>query len=695
MNLSLIRSMTRSAVFELENGKCFRPEHPFTVALNGKTIYESCNINVFSLFSLTPSTSYTVEVDAEGEHLKLDFTTEAESFFVDASRYGLVADGETDNTGKLQAALSTCPKGGTVYVPAGRYRTASLFLKSNTTLYLEKGAVLLGDNDRTHYPILPGVLPSENEVDEYYLTGWEGNPLDSFAGLLNITQVHDVVVTGEGTLDCDAENGDWWVTPKIKRIAWRPRAVAAVDSENICLHGITVQNSYSWTIHPIFVKHLDLLNFNINNPYNAPNTDGIDPESCEYIRIIGVNIHVGDDCIAMKASKVFLGMKLKKSCEHTVIRNCLLDKGHGGIVIGSEMSGGVKDMVVTQCLMDHTDRGLRVKTRRGRGNTAVIDGLVFRNVEMRGVKAPFVINMFYFCDPDGHGPYVQCRDAMPVDEYTPKLGSLTMEDIVATDAQFAGCYFDGLPEQPIERVSMKNVTITFDPNAEAGQAAMADNRPLVKKLAIYAENVKSIQLHNVKIEGYEDLLNPALKGKIATADPANSSSAFAHLTNMLLAMGGYEDDKAWQYVHDLFENVDGKICESSSGVYKGVADGEYVVGLSYEDPCAQLVLDGAPVKIVYMKEGTVFLPASATIIKGAKNMDNAKLFIDFILSEEVQNIWGSTLTNRPVMKDAATNDAMTPMADINVIEEDIPYVSAHKSELVDKYTEIITDLQSK
>ena len=347
MNLTLIRSMTRSAVFELENELCYRPAHPFTVALNGKTVYEACNTNVFSLFSLLPGTTYTVEVQAEDETLKLDFTTEAETFFVDAARYGLVADGETDNTVRLQAALSTCPKGGTVYVPAGRYRTASLFMKSNTTLYLEKGAVLLGDNDRTHYPILPGVLPSENEVDEYYLTGWEGNPLDSFAGLLNITQVHDVVVTGEGTLDCDAENGDWWVNPKVKRIAWRPRAVAAVDSENVCLHGITVQNSYSWTIHPIFVKHLDLLNFNINNPYNAPNTDGIDPESCEYIRIIGMNIHVGDDCIAMKASKVFLGMKLKRSCEHTVIRNCLLDKGHGGIVIGSEMSGGVKDMVVT------------------------------------------------------------------------------------------------------------------------------------------------------------------------------------------------------------------------------------------------------------------------------------------------------------------------------------------------------------
>ena len=199
---------------------------------------------------------------------------------------------------------------------------------------------------------------------------------------------------------------------------------------------------------------------------------------------------------------------------------------------------------------------------------------------------------------------------------------------------------------------------------------------------------------DIEIKGYEDLLNPELKGKIATADPANSSSAFAHLTNMLLAMGGYEDEGAWEYVEKLFENIDGKICESSSGVYKGVADGEYVVGLSYEDPCAQLVKDGAPVEIVYMEEGTVYLPASATIVKGARNMDNAKLFMDFILSEEVQNIWGSTLTNRPVMKDAQTSDYMIPLADIKVIEEDIPYVSQHKQEIVDHYTEIFTDLQS-
>ena len=108
MKLSLIRSMTRSAVFELENGLCYRPAHPFTVQLNGETVYTACETNVFSLFSLLPGTPYTVAVQAEGETLTLDFTTEAETFFVDASRYGLVADGTTDNTGKLQAALSTC-----------------------------------------------------------------------------------------------------------------------------------------------------------------------------------------------------------------------------------------------------------------------------------------------------------------------------------------------------------------------------------------------------------------------------------------------------------------------------------------------------------------------------------------------------------------------------------------------------------
>lgn len=197
---------------------------------------------------------------------------------------------------------------------------------------------------------------------------------------------------------------------------------------------------------------------------------------------------------------------------------------------------------------------------------------------------------------------------------------------------------------------------------------------------------------DIKIEGYADLLNPALKGKIATADPASSSSAFAQLTNILLAMGGYESEEAWKFVEELFTNIDGKISSGSSGVYKSVADGEMVVALTYEDPSATLVRDGAPVKIVYPVEGSVYLPATTGIIKNAKNLDNAKLFIDFITSQEVQDIYGTTLTNRPVLKEVQVADFMTPMEDVVRIEEDRDYVNANKDAIVEHYKEIFTSI---
>ena len=122
---------------------------------------------------------------------------------------------------------------------------------------------------------------------------------------------------------------------------------------------------------------------------------------------------------------------------------------------------------------------------------------------MRGVKAPFVINMFYFCDPDGRSDYVQTHEALPVDEMTPTLGTLEMENITATDAQYAGCWFSGLPEHPIEGVKMHNVKISFAPDAKAGQAAMMCGANASCKVGVHAENVHKIELHNVAITGYE------------------------------------------------------------------------------------------------------------------------------------------------------------------------------------------------
>lgn len=503
MQIKLLRAMTRSAVFELCNESCYYAPSPFCVTLDGRTVMQEQTTNVFSVYGLEPARSYELRVCSDGDTGTLYFTTETESFFVDASRYGLAGDGVTDDTAKLQAAIATCPPGGTVYVPAGIYRTQSLFLRSSITLYLEKGCTLLGGADRRDYPILPGVLPCHDEVHEHYLGSWEGNPLDCFAGLVNVINAEDVTITGQGTIDANADAGDWYENVRQRRGAWRPRLFFTNGARNVTLHGVKVRNSYSWTIHPTYSRDVNILDIDILNRADSPNTDGIDPEACRGVNIIGNNVHVGDDCIALKSGKVFLGSRLGIPCSDIVIRNCLLDRGHGGVVIGSEMSGGVKNVQVVQCLMNRTDRGFRVKTRRGRGKNAVIDGLQFRNVRMEGVLAPFVINMFYFCDPDGKTDYVQSREALPVDDMTPRLGSLVLEDVVATGAQYAGCWFSGLPEQPIESVEMRNVHIDFAPDAKAGQAAMQCYSEPCCKLGVFAENVRRIRLHKVDIVGYE------------------------------------------------------------------------------------------------------------------------------------------------------------------------------------------------
>lgn len=503
MQVRILRAMTRSAVFELCNKSCYYAPVPFHVSLNGTVVLQNCRTNVFSLYGLEPDHTYSILIQTPDEQTEVTFRTEAESFFVDASRYGLTGDGITDDTAKLQAALSTCPPHGTVYVPAGIYRTQSLFLRSDITLYLEKGCTLLGGTDRRQYPILPGVLPCCDEVSEHYLGTWEGNPLDCFAGLINIINAQNVVITGEGTIDANAQAGDWYENVRVRRGAWRPRLFFTSNAENVVLHGVKVRNSYSWTIHPTYSRNLDILNVDILNQADSPNTDGIDPDACSHVNIIGNNICVGDDCIALKSGKVFTGMRLGIPCEYITVRNCLLDRGHGGLVIGSEMSGGVRSVHVSQCLMNHTDRGFRLKTRRGRGKNAIIDGLVFRDIEMRGVLTPFVINMFYYCDPDGKTEYVQSHAPLPVDEMTPHLGSFTLENITATNAEYAGCWFSGLTEQPIESIEMRNVRISFAPQAGYGQAAMMCNAEPCSKLGFQAENVRRIRLHNVQLIGYK------------------------------------------------------------------------------------------------------------------------------------------------------------------------------------------------
>lgn len=256
------------------------------------------------------------------------------------------------------------------------------------------------------------------------------------------------------------------------------------------------------------------------------------------------------------------------------------------------------------------------------------------------------------------------------------------------DVMFGGAHSQYISNPDLWEPYVSGLDSTL-PEAYQNKSGFTTSYVLDGSLLIVNKDLAS----NIKIESYADLLNPELKGKIAMGDPATSSSAFAQLTNILLAMGGYESEEAWEFVGKLIEQLDGKVASGSSNVYKSVADGEMVVGLSYEDPCAQLVKDGANVTLVYPSEGAVYLPATSGIIAGAKNMDNAKLFIDFIISQEIQDIFGTELTNRPVLENAQTADYMTPIADIKTIDEDREYVNSHKDEIAKKYTDLFASLQ--
>jgi iron(III) transport system substrate-binding protein len=195
---------------------------------------------------------------------------------------------------------------------------------------------------------------------------------------------------------------------------------------------------------------------------------------------------------------------------------------------------------------------------------------------------------------------------------------------------------------------------------------------------------------NIKIEGYQDLLNPALKGKIAFADPSKSSSSFEHLVNMLYAMGQGDPNKGWEYVGQLCKNLDGKLLSGSSAVYKGVADGEYTVGLTFEEAAAKYVKDGAPVEVIYMKEGVIAKPDTVQIIKGAKNLENAKKFIDFVTSKEVQTLIANQLCRRSVRKDVPAASGLKALNEMNLIKDDEATVNKSKQEWLDKFKDIFT-----
>ena len=503
MKYNVIFLSCRSVTLELENNDVYETLK-YNVYINGELYLENNTKNVVSIYDLLPNTKYNISIKNENEEYSNEIVTLDEYVTLDVKKFGAKGDGKTLDTNAIQACILACPDNGRVYFPKGEYYTGPIFLKSNITIELAENARLVGDIDRNHYPVLPGVIMTTDELDEYNLGSWEGNPLDCFASIITGVNVSNVKIIGKGVVDGNAQNSDWWVNPRLRRIAWRPRGVFLNHCKNIEFQGVTVTNTPSWNLHPYFSEDIRFIDMKLVSPKNSPNTDGCDPESCTNVDIIGVYFSVGDDCIAIKAGKIYMGRKHKLPSSNFNIRNCSMNFGHGAVVLGSEMSGGIKNIKVSQCLFNQTDRGLRIKTRRGRGEDAIIDGIVFENIKMDDVLTPLVINMFYYCDPDGKSEYVYTKEALPVDDRTPYLGKFHFKDIVATNVNVAAGAFYGLPEQPIKEIICENIEFNYSENPEAGIPAMMSFLDPMKGKGLLFNYVDNVIVKNVSFKGLND-----------------------------------------------------------------------------------------------------------------------------------------------------------------------------------------------
>ncbi len=501
IQMKVLTRTARSVTIELDDGGIYDAHSTYEIWLNGEW-HKTTDKVITSVFGLEPDTDYEIEARLEDAVVaSCEFATEPEFVTLNIKEFGAKGDGQTDDTLFIQAAILSCPEGGRVLVPEGTYLITTLFLKSNLRLEIAKDAKLIGNPDREIHPILPDKITSNDGLSEYDLGTWEGDPQPAFSGIITGINCENVVIYGEGTIDGGAGIDNWWFEPKKMRIAWRPRLVFLSHCKNVVMQGLACQNSPSWNLHPYFSQNLGFYNLEVLNPWDSPNTDGLDPESCKDVEIAGMHFSLGDDCIAVKSGKLYMGQRYKTPSENVHIFQCKMESGHGAVTLGSEIAGGIRNMTVEKCIFSHTDRGLRIKTRRGRGKYCRLDEITFRDIKMDHVMTPFTANAFYFCDPDGKTDYVQTRELVPVDDRTPELGRFLFENIEAKNCHVAAAWFEGLPESKIIEVIMKNVSISYADEPTAGVPIMSNGVDECSKRGIFVRNAKRLVFENVSIQG--------------------------------------------------------------------------------------------------------------------------------------------------------------------------------------------------
>ncbi len=401
--------------------------------------------------------------------------------------YGAKGDGAFVNTEAFSKVMKEAASkgGGKIVVPAGIWLTGPIQFENCTELHLEQGALVLFTTDFDAYPMVPTV--------------YEGNSINKKMSPLWAAGKHDIAITGTGAFDAQGQawrpskkgkftESQWkeltagkgivlknvWYPdakqdslagkadkPDMRRVTQRPVLLEFSNCKRVLLQDVTLSNSPAWNTHPLKCEDVTIDHVTIRNPWYAQNGDGLDLESCNRVVVKNSTFDVGDDAICIKSGKNKEGRDWKLPCQNVLIEGCTVLHGHGGFVIGSEMSSGAKNIYVNNCLFNGTDTGIRLKSTRGRGG--VVENIYMNNINMVDIKGDaFTFDLYYANKPvagqaDNDS---SSKDAVPaVTEETPCFKNLYISNIVCHGAKRA-IYVNGLPEMPLENMQMKNSLFT-------------------------------------------------------------------------------------------------------------------------------------------------------------------------------------------------------------------------------------------
>lgn len=445
--------------------------------------------------------------------------------------YGAKADGQTLNSTAINKAITTCSEagGGTVLVPSGLWLTGPIVLKNNVNLHLQRGALLQFSDRKSDYPLVK--------------TTWEGLDAIRCQAPISATDVHDIAITGEGFID---GAGDGWRAVKKSKLnppAWeklvasggvvdgeiwypseqslkgakvkgavslangfdfkkseeirdflRPNMLSLTRCQNILLEGVTIQNSPAWCVHPLLCQDITLKNVTVRNPWYAQNGDGLDLESCKNALIDGCTFDVGDDGICVKSGRDEEGRKRGVPTENVIARNSTVFHAHGGFVVGSEMSGGARNLFVSNCSFLGTDVGLRFKTTRGRGG--VVEDVFISDIQMTRIPGEAILFDMYYMAKD---PVPQTGDksdplpieAKPINEGTPQFRRFFVRNVVCKGAE-TGILVRGLPEMNIQDILIENSVI----ESNKGLVCIEGQRITLKNVQLLSKQMPVMQVQN-------------------------------------------------------------------------------------------------------------------------------------------------------------------------------------------------------